>query len=107
MSSRKAPRGWKTHWRPGEIAYFEYHCYEGHDSCDAEIWYRSRQPVMVLGISVPGVGRTYLERSRDGEPRVYRVRFLDGFEYDVYEDELMIDERHYDPPRRPGERPTS
>jgi hypothetical protein len=105
MANRKAPHGWKDGWRSGEIAFFEYHCYEGHDSCDAEIWYRSRQPVLVLGISEPGGGRTYRDRAEDGMPRVYRVRFLDGFEYDVCEDELMIDERHYDRGRRPGERP--
>lgn len=105
MPKKKAPRGWKDYWRPGELAYFEYHCYEGHDSCDAEIWYRSRQPVRVLRIVEPGGFRTFRERADAGMSRLYKVRFLDGLEYDVFEDELVTSERYYLPEYHPGERP--
>ncbi len=104
MPSRKAPRGWKDYWRPGEMAYFEYHCEESDESCDAEIWYRSRQPVIVLRIVEPGGYRTFRDRAYWGMPRLYRVRFLDGLEWDVFEDELVTSERYYDPAFEPGER---
>jgi hypothetical protein len=32
---------------------------------------------------------TQKEMAEEGCPRVYKVRFEDGFEYDVFEDELM------------------
>ena len=57
--------------------WFEYHCYEGEDSCDAELWHHTHQRVEVLS------------RFVDIECLTYRVRFADGFEYDVFADELV------------------
>lgn len=105
MPEPKAPPGNKTYWRPGELAYFEYHCCQSHESSDAEIWYRSQQPVEVLGIVEPGVGRTMMKRIEYNIPRIYRVRFLDGLEWDVFEDELLTSPKHYDPVFEPGDRP--
>lgn len=63
--------------------WFEYHCYEGEDSSDAELWHHTHQQVIILNkiadIDEADVGK------------MYKVRFLDGFEYDVCDDELMID----------------
>jgi hypothetical protein len=88
----------------GKKFWFEYHCYEGHDSCDAEIWYRSHQKVKVLSISELGVGDTKYERLMEGQPRVYKVRFKDGLEWDVFEDELMESRTEFSRPEPPKKR---
>lgn len=59
--------------------WFEYHCYEGEDSGDAELWHHTHQQVIVLN----------REESDPGEPLLYRVKFSDGFEYTVFDDELV------------------
>ena len=58
---------------------FEYHCYEGEDSADANLWHHTHQAVAVL-------------RKVSCDPEIgtmYRVRFGDGFESDVFGDELV------------------
>lgn len=101
----------------GDKVFFEYRCYEGHDSCDAELWYRSHQPVEIIsGPLLDGAppteesmnvfGRTKVERAYSGSPVIYKVRFADGFEYDTTEDELLDSEEEYvrpDPPQKPGQ----
>lgn len=60
--------------------WFEYHCYEGEDSCDAQLWHHTHQRVKVL------------RKLTNNDPevgRMYRVRFSDGLEYDIYDDELV------------------
>ena len=87
----------------GKTMWFEYHCFKSPESCDSEIWYRSHQQVEVLSISEMGNGDTPQERGENGEPRVYKVRFEDGFEYDVFEDELMDSKDDFyrpDPPKK-------
>lgn len=59
--------------------WFEYHCYEGEDSGDAELWHHTHQQVIILN----------REKSDLGEPRLYRAKFHDGFEYTVFNDELV------------------
>ena len=86
----------------GRIFWFEYHCYESPESCDAEIWYRSHQKVKVIGVSEWSYDDKEW-RQEDGNPRVYLVEWSDGYQYDVFEDELMEspDEFHRpDPPKR-------
>lgn len=56
---------------------FEYHCYEGEDSSDAELWYHTHQQVVVLS------------KLKDAELPMYHVRFVDGSEFDVFSDELV------------------
>ncbi|KKK94784.1 hypothetical protein LCGC14_2679340 [marine sediment metagenome] len=64
-----------------ERRQFEYHCYEGEDSCDAELWHHTHQQVEVLS--------KYAGMDEAETGRLYRVRFADGLEYDVWDDELM------------------
>lgn len=83
----------KEEWLAGEVAWFEYHCWENADSADAEAWYRSHQKVEVLGRGDDEAelmeGTTFRERTEElGVLKVYRVRFADGLEWDVFEDEL-------------------
>lgn len=61
---------------------FEYHCYEGEDSADAELWRHTHQPVEVL---------RKIGEPPEYETRMYRVRFADGLEADVFDDELVHD----------------
>ena len=68
--------------------WFEYHCYEGEDSSDAELWHHTHQQVEVLG-----------KLDTDcGEPKQYQVKFSDGLEYDVFEDELVTDPSQFSRP---------
>jgi hypothetical protein len=95
--------GLREAWDQGDQAQFEYHCYEGHDSADAQLWYRSHQVVTVLfeDESDAWEGSTYDERAEAALPKVYRVRFADGFEGTAWEDELLTSVEHFyrpDPP---------
>ena len=68
--------------------WFEYHCYEGEDSSDAELWHHTHQMVKVLKKQVTDTG----------EPRQYHVEFSDGFKYDVFDDELVSGPDKFDRP---------
>ena len=68
---------------------FEYHCYEGEDSGDAELWHHTHQPVTVLL-------RTQHGHHDSGTPTMYRVRFADGLESEVFNDELVASETDYE-----------
>lgn len=83
------------------VRLFEYHCWESSQSSDAELWYRSHQRVTVLRIVEPGVGRTFMERCEAGNPRVFRIRFEDGFEGDAFEDELVRSRKEFCRPSPP------
>src|SRR6185437_15614932 len=100
-----SPDGMREDWHPGDRAHYEYHCYEAHDSSDAELWYRSHQQVHVLGRGEDeDLDAPLHERLEEGMPRVYQVRFGDGHEGDATEDELLTHPRHFtrpDPPARP------
>jgi GNAT superfamily N-acetyltransferase len=87
--------GNKNQWHSGEAAFFEYHCNRAHDSGDAEVWYRSHQPVTILKTVHVGVGRTFSSRGNNGEPKIYKVKWNDGFEHDVFEDELFSDSSYW------------
>jgi hypothetical protein len=63
----------------GGSRWFEYHCYEGEDSADAELWHHTHQKVEVG------------ERVEGCDVPVYHVVFADGFEGDVFNDELVGD----------------
>lgn len=95
-------------WRPGDVAYFEYHCWESPDSSDAEAWYRSHQPVTVLGANLDdekanGVeGLTMAERADAGAPRTYQVQWGDGYVYTAWEDELLTSPAGFERPAPPS-----
>lgn len=79
--------------------WFEYHCYESHNSTDAELWYRSHQKIVVLEIVENGGGDSYLERTENGEPRVYKIKFLeDGFIGHAFEDEILHTKEDFERP---------
>lgn len=67
--------------------WFEYHCYEGEDSSDAELWHHTHQLVTILK-RVTNIDETDVGK-------MYRVRFDDGFEYDVCDDELVKSPEEY------------
>lgn len=88
--------GTKEVWKEGEHAYFEYHCQRSHDSSDAEAWYRDHQRVVVIDLP-DSDGKDWLldgasaeERADASIPMIYTVRFADGHEHDVFEDELLV-----------------
>ncbi len=95
-------------YRPaGQQCLFEYHCYEGHDSSDADLWYRSHQPVTVVKLLERGHGQTIQQRCDNGHPAMYTVRFQDGLVKGVFEDELLNSEKEFTRPSPPKGPPTS
>lgn len=96
------PDGRRESWRPGDHAWFEYHCFESDASLDAVVWHHSQQVVTVLREAEHDGGWGSLdERAEAGTPKVYRVRFADGLEYDAFEDELLTDSRYFSRPAPP------
>ena len=95
------------HYRePGTVLWFEYHCTESHQSAHAEWWYRSHQQVTVIRcVNAEDYGNApQQDRCECGQPLVYTVRWSDGFEGDVFEDELLDSPDEYErpaPPQRP------
>ena len=95
------------HLRPiGATLWFEYHCNESHSSSDAEVWYHSHQQAKVLSFAGcdPAFFATFIERGENGHVLLYRVRFVDGLEWDVFEDELLDSPEEFcrtDPPLKP------
>lgn len=91
----------------GRRMWFEYHCLESHDSSDAQLWYRSHQQVVVLRVANQESlheGTTKLERGNEGIPLTYQVRLDNGFEFEVFEDELLTTEAEYIRPNPPRPR---
>ena len=89
----------------GKEFWFEYHCFESDESCDAEIWYRSHQKVKVVDVAHWSLDDKEF-RYEDGQFRVYIVEWKDGFRYDIFEDELMESPDEFyrpDPPKRINE----
>lgn len=97
-------------WTAGDVAWFEYHCFESLESEDATIWLRSHEQVTILsqhprddGDDVTrGEPWTFTDRAEAGMPDLYRVRFDGGLEWDVFEDELLTAPAGFhrpDPPR--------
>jgi len=88
----------------GSIFWFEYHCLESAESADAIAWYHSHQKVEVLGVAeCDGVNIEKLEDRIEAKcPLVYRVKFQDGLEYDVFEDELLTSPEEFSRPAPPS-----
>ena len=78
----------------GTEFWFEYHCYESPNSVDAQIWSRSHQQVKVINVS-EWSHNNLEDRVEDASPRVYKIRFEDGFECDAFEDELMTSQKEF------------
>ena len=93
--------GQRNEWAVGDAAFFEYQCQQSHDSADAELWYRSHQPITVIDDSEelydPAPDLNTLAKRRDqGQPRCYTVRFSDGFEGTAKECELYVSPQYFD-----------
>jgi hypothetical protein len=88
----------------GKEFWFEYHCWESLDSSDAPAWLRSHERVTVLGLADCEVlAPTFDERVDGAVQIVYRARWSDGFEWDIWEDELCLSPSEFycaDPPKR-------
>ena len=102
--------GNKEDWPAGSKAQFEYHCYEGHDSSDAQAWYHSHRPVTVLSRARDdeydngAENMSFTQRAENGVPATYQVRHKDGYEHTAFEDELMTHTKFHvrpDPPKAP------
>jgi hypothetical protein len=90
---------YKEHWNPGERAWFEYQCWESDESCDAELWKHTHQQVTIIGESDSDelcAVNSLDERIAGACMKVYNVRFDDGFEYEVVEDELFTDKKYWE-----------
>lgn len=90
--------------RVGQRLWFEYHCWESHQSADAELWYHSHQECTVLGMVECDGADIFKQSDRyeSGCIIVYRVRFDDGQEFDACEDELFENRDNFcrpDPPK--------
>lgn len=91
-------------WPIGATAHFEYHCNRCHASLDAELWYHDRQTVTVVSIDEGSdgyhafrEGDSVQDRFDGGFPVAYFVRFADGHEALVLEDELLSAPEFFDP----------
>lgn len=63
---------------------FEYHCWQDEQSSDAELWRHTNQFCLVLSeLDLPDGDKEALGGT------MYHVRFDDGFESDVFEDEII------------------
>jgi len=89
----------------GKLYWFEYHCWESHQSGDAKLWYRSHTQATVLGYYADDSEWPTIEkRCEQGEVLCCRVRFEDGTYGDVFEDELLDSRDDFcrpDPPKGP------
>lgn len=86
----------------GQPYWFEYHCWESPQSSDAQLWYRSHQQVVPVKLIEKGHGKDEIERGKLGHPAMYNIRFSDGKEFGVFEDELMESKSEFirpDPPK--------
>ena len=89
--------------RVGKEFWFEYHCNEGEDSRDYPMYLHSHQKCIILSIAEKGIGETEIERLENACQRVYHVKFKDGFEWSVFEDEILDSPKEYqrpDPPKK-------
>jgi len=62
----------------GDEFWFEYHCFESEESCDAELWHHTHQKAKVIKVYTP----------EETDMPLFDVEFPDGFRYIVHVDEL-------------------
>lgn len=90
----------------GSRKWFEYHCWESHDSGDAKVWYRSHEMVTVIALtnykSSLHDDTDFNQRNEDCCQLVYRAKWDDGFEWDVWEDELLNSKDDFQRPDPPS-----
>lgn len=97
----------RDRWEPGDRPWFEYHCFESDDSADAHLWRHSQQRVTVVRHDPTDhdciADGTTLDYRLDeaAMPCLYVIRFEDGLEAGVFEDELLTDPAGYSRPAPP------
>ena len=80
-------------WKIGERAWFVSKAATPEwDGEGGNLDRRSGLPAMIMGLADPGRGSSLTKRKAAGKLRLYRIRFEDGFEAEVAEDELVVDE---------------
>lgn len=82
----------------GKTYWFEYHCFESEESCDAELWHRTHKKIKILKLVEKGAGRTKKSRLENGQPAVYSVQFNDGRIFDAFEDEILDSKKQFTRP---------
>ena len=90
--------------KTGEKPFFEYHCWESHQSSDAQLWYRSHQQITILNLLDDCDGKiiaSQKERLETGCILVYKVQWKDGHIGDATEDELLDSPTEYTRPTPP------
>lgn len=95
-----------TAWKPGDTAWFEYHCLEDESSADARLWHRSHGRVTITGtlaLDPAAAGMNETERAEAGLTGIYIVQFEDGETGGAFEDELLTDPGQYSRPGPPAE----
>jgi len=71
----------KPRFGPGDRVFFEYHCLQSDESCDAELWHHTRQWAVVVAVV------THPEVDLELSP-MYIIRFEDDYQHDVFNDEV-------------------
>jgi len=71
----------KPRFGPGDRVFFEYHCEQSNESCDAELWHHTRQWAVVVAVVM------YPEVDLELSP-MYVICFEDGYQHDVFNDEI-------------------
>ena len=77
------------HGTPSKFSKFDISFSGQGNDQEGPAWYHSHQKATILSLVEGGYGDTFSERSESGQPAVYKVKFADGLEWDVFEDELM------------------
>jgi len=72
----------------GKYYWFEYHCFESEESCDANLWHRTHSKVKVIKSYSP----------KEVDIPVFNVEFNDGFIGTVTIDELLDNQGEFERP---------
>jgi len=70
----------KPRFRSGDKALFHYECFKSDESCDAKLWHHTNQLVTVV--------KKLSDIDEGDVGYMYKVKFKDGLQYDVFEHEL-------------------
>jgi hypothetical protein len=79
----------------GQTLWFEYRFFDSLKSYNPELWFRSHQQVKVVSIEEPGLGKTMADRIENRALRSYKVKFDDGYEHQVSEEELLYSKKDF------------
>lgn len=72
--------------------WFEYHCWEDEQSCDAELWHHTHQQCTVLRRLTPN----------ESDCEMYEIQFADGFKKIAFWDEILRSRKQFERPDYSG-----